>query len=843
MPKSFAKPLMIIACAAAAVFAFSLVLPAGNGRPGVSGGPSSRPAPRAAPDEDGDRLCPRPPRKDLQASWIWVPESALYEWRNSYAYFRKKFSGAGGFRIDIAADGQYQLFLDGRFIDRGTAASDTSFQIFDTWTARLDPGDHVVAVLVHHIGQPCATAMRSRPGLFMEMTGPAGEKILSDSTWKTLPAQAYKQHLPVMMSHFGFYEVCDCRLIPPGWADVSFDDGGWPDAEVIGPAGAKFWPRMIPRDIPPLAVTPLREEKVICGGSYGPGVIDPKEEDITPAVEMAARVRRKAGLGRRTFPKTPASGPGDSSGLPVTLAPGEDNEFVILDFGREVTGHLRLYMDGARAGQRIDLAYDEILDESGFVNPRRTYVHFADRFFLSEGQREVEVFGARGFRYLMVDAQAGRGGLTLKAARLDERTYPVKPSSAASFRCSDERLDRLFETGLTTTRLCMLDAYVDCPSRERVIWTEMAVAAECGVYGFGDTDLWRRSLFLLAQNASRLPAVAGAVKGFAPCDYDPMLVSYTMYYVIMVCDYFLHGGDLGACEALFPTVIRQFEVLSRYLTRDGLINDQWPGWGTFLDWSAMDFGGISSCNSAIYLLMHRRTADLAEALGKRDIARDLRGKAARIEDAYRRTFWMAGEGLFTDALYGGKPSPVRSQLANVYAMRAGVVRGGDVKRLLERITDRKSLLPRTPGDYRLRPDFKPQTGGIVQIGTPGLGFYLARALFEAGMAEEALDYLREEWTPIAGNGTFAEHFGSDANTSYCHGWGAGPVVLLPRYVLGITPVAPGWTKVRIAPRAGDLEWAEGSVPTPHGRIRVSWKKVNGRLKTAYEAPPAVAVVK
>ncbi|MDD8014948.1 MAG: family 78 glycoside hydrolase catalytic domain [Acidobacteriota bacterium] len=837
MLKSFAKSLMIVACAAAAVYAFSRPLPAGHGRRGVSGEPSS------APGEDGDRLCPRPPRKDMQASWIWVPESAFYDWRNSYAYFRKTFSGAGEFRIDVAADNQYQLFLDGKFLDRGTAASDTSYQIFDTWTAGLGPGDHVVAVIVHHIGQPCATAMRSRPGLFVEMTGPAGEKILSDSTWKTIPAPAYRQHLPVMMSHFGFYEVCDCRLIPAGWTDVSFDDRGWREAEVIGPAGVKPWPRMIPRDIPPLATTPLRAERIVCGGTYKPGVVDPREEDITPAVEMAARVRTKTRLDRRGSPEPPPSDTGDSGCPPVVLAPGEDNGFVILDFGREVTGHLRLSIDGAKAGQRIDVGYDEILDENGFVNPRRTYVHFADRFFLSEGQRDVEVFGARGFRYLMVDVEAGRGGLALAAARLDERTYPVKASSTASFRCSDERLDRLFETGLTTTRLCMLDAYVDCPSRERVLWTEMAVAAECGVYAFGDTDLWRRSLFLLAQNASRLPAVAGAVKGFAPCDYDPMLVSYTMYYVIMVCDYYLHGGDLRACEALFPTVMKQFEVLSRYLTPDGLVNDQWPGWGTFLDWSAMDFGGVSSCNSAIYLFMHRRTADLAEALGKRGIARDLRAKAVRIEDAYRRNFWMGGEGLFADATYGGKPSPVRSQLANVYALRAGVVRGGGARGLLEKITDRKSLLPRTPGDFRLRPEFKPQTGGLVRIGTPGLGFYLAQALFEAGMAEEALDYLREEWSPIAENGTFAEHFVSDTNTSYCHGWGAGPVVLLPRYILGIAPVAPGWTKVRIAPRAGDLEWAEGSVPSPRGPIRVSWKKVDGKLKVTYEAPAAVAVVK
>jgi len=786
-------------------------------------------------DESGNVLCPRPPQTDLRASWIWVPESAHYDWRNSYAYFRKKFQGAGKFIIDIAVDNQYQLYLDGKFLDRGTASSDTAYQIFDTWTAELEPGEHVIAVLAHHFGQVCATAMRSRPGLFVEITGPSGEKILSDSTWKALPALAYKQFLPVMMSHFGFYEVCDCRQIPRGWTERAFADSDWPEAEIIGPAGCKPWVRMIPRDIPPLETRIVKAEKVVCRGTFRAGVIAENEPNITVAVEMASRERYKTAEG---------AGGGKSGAelaIPLDLARSQDSEFAVLDFGREVTGHLKLNIRGVKAGQRIDLGYDEILDGRGLVNPRRTYVHFADRFFLQDGQIEVEVFGPRGFRYLLIDAPAGLGGLSVAGVRVEERTYPVGRSG--TFRCSDERLDRLFSIGLLTTRLCMLDAYVDCPSRERVMWTEMAVGTECGSYGFGVTDLWRRGLFLLAQNTSRSGVVAGAVKGFAPCDYDPLLVSYTMYYVILVCDYYLHSGDLKACQALFPTLIKQLEIFSRFHTPDGLINEKWPGWGTFLDWSAMDFGGVSSCNNAIYLLMHRRLAELARALGKPELAHGLEENAGRIEDAYRKNFWMEKEGLFADAIYDGRPSPVRSQLANVLAVRAGVVKGEKARRLLRRVMDPKVLLPRTSGDFRLRPGFKPQTGGIVQIGTPGLGFYLAQALFDLGMAPEALDYLRENWLPIALNGTFAEHFVADLNTSYCHGWSAGPVVLLPKNILGVWPVTAGWSEVRIAPQPGGLEWAEGTLPTPRGEISVSWKIVDGKMDLKYRVPEGVKVVK
>ncbi len=777
-------------------------------------------------DQLDNRLSPRPPRTDFRANWIWVPASAGYEGRNSYAYFRKTFEAPGPLIIDIAADNVYQLFLDGRALDRGTAPSEISYKTYDTIKIPAGPGRHVLAVLVHHVGQVCATSMRSRPGLFVEVTAASGEKIISDATWKTTPALAYRQFLPVMMSHFGFYEVCDTRQVPDGWETPGFDDREWPSAEVIGPAGCAPWVRLIPRDIPRLASALVEARALVSRGSYQAGPLNETEEDITVAVEMAARRRVKA--------------PAERLQWPVRLAAGKEHEFVIVDFGREVTGHLRLSLSAARAGQKIDIGYDETLDRDGLPNPRRTYVHFADRYYLKDNQPEIDVFGARGFRYLLIDAAAGLGGLTLSGARVEERTYPVP--AAGTFRSSDEALEKLYRVGLLTTRLCMLDTYVDCPSRERVMWMDLAVEAPCSVYGYGITDLWRKGLFLLAQNTSTTGVLNGAIKGFAPCDYDPMLVSYTMGYVNSVCDYYLHSGDRAAAEALFPTVMKQFEIISQFLTPEGLVNEKWPGWGTYLDWSAMDIGGVSSCNNAIYLRMHKKMAVLARLLGKADVASNLEKRSEEIEKAYRKAFWREKEGLFIDSVYDGQPSPVRSQLANVMAVWSGAVKGEPARALLRRILDPAKLLPRTSGDYRLKPGFKPMTGGIVPIGTPGSGFLMVQALFETGLAGEALAYLKDNWIPLGAGGTFAEHFSLDANTSFCHGWGAGPTAQLPAYVLGIQPAAPGWREIRIVPQAGNLEWAEGTVPTPLGEIHVAWKKTVGKLQISYNVPPGIKVV-
>ena len=56
--------------------------------------------------------------------------------------------------------------------------------------------------------------------------------------------------------------------------------------------------------------------------------------------------------------------------------------------------------------------------------------------------------------------------------------------------------------------------------------------------------------------------------------------------------------------------------------------------------------------------------------------------------------------------------------------------------------------------------------------------------------------------------------------SWCQGWSAYPAYLLSAYVLGVRPLTPGYAHTLIEPQLGDLQWAEGRVPTPHGVISV-----------------------
>jgi hypothetical protein len=155
------------------------------------------------------------------------------------------------------------------------------------------------------------------------------------------------------------------------------------------------------------------------------------------------------------------------------------------------------------------------------------------------------------------------------------------------------------------------------------------------------------------------------------------------------------------------------------------------------------------------------------------------------------------------------------------------------------------------------------------------GYYVLKARAEAGDVTGALNVIREYWGGMLDLGatSFWEDFDlswkqnagridempdpgkSDVHAdngaycyvglrnSLCHGWASGPTAWMSEYVLGIKPLEPGCTKVLITPNLGDLEWVEGSYPTPLGLIKVHYQKdENGKLITEIDAPKGIEII-
>jgi len=62
-------------------------------------------------------------------------------------------------------------------------------------------------------------------------------------------------------------------------------------------------------------------------------------------------------------------------------------------------------------------------------------------------------------------------------------------------------------------------------------------------------------------------------------------------------------------------------------------------------------------------------------------------------------------------------------------------------------------------------------------------------------------------------------------------------------VLGVKVLDSGCRKIKVEPHLGDLEWVEGTFPTPLGVVSIRHEKqVDGKVKTFVNAPSGVEVI-
>ena len=109
--------------------------------------------------------------------------------------------------------------------------------------------------------------------------------------------------------------------------------------------------------------------------------------------------------------------------------------------------------------------------------------------------------------------------------------------------------------------------------------------------------------------------------------------------------------------------------------------------------------------------------------------------------------------------------------------------------------------------------------------------FLMDALYKANDAEYALQMLNKtderSWYNMIRVGSTISLEAWDnkykTNQDWNHAWGAAPANVIPRHLMGVEPLTPGFGTVRIKPQLGSLEWAEATVPTIRGNVRIAVK--------------------
>jgi len=329
------------------------------------------------------------------------------------------------------------------------------------------------------------------------------------------------------------------------------------------------------------------------------------------------------------------------------------------------------------------------------------------------------------------------------------------------------------------------------------------------------------------------------------------LPEYTAWWVVALHDYDMLTADDGFARRMLPVARRALGYFTSSLDANGLYTTD----GFAINWHPFDVarGEDTHTNATIY----RALLDLA-ALERRvgageAAARVDEQQAAGLRAAMLAHLWDPAAGAFV--INASDPLRNHTQDAQVEAVLDGVVTGEEATSAMQFIDDH---LRTTYGTKNGESDQDPYMSNYISPFISSTELLARASRHDAG---GALDLIRREWGHMvdtdpqstvwermsfsgdaagfpyaADNGSLPTQSPSGRGfTSLAHGWAGGPVPALSGYVLGIRPGTPGFATWVVQPQTGDLRFAQGQAPTPHGVIVSRWARGDGDRSFALTA--------
>jgi alpha-L-rhamnosidase len=507
----------------------------------------------------------------------------------------------------------------------------------------------------------------------------------------------------------------------------------------------------------------------------------------------------------------------------------------VIDFGRPLTGWMRLKMHDLKAGQEVQINYADIDDNR---NARKlAFMSNADGFqdfnqkdvFISAG-RDEEVFCSKfnyhSFRYAVI------AGLDREPSMNDAEAMMIEPdlASAGSFECSNDLFNRIHETTRYTLRTQNPGLSLGTgEAREKTAYGDGGAHLSGYLYNFrcaanlkkwirdwSDAqreDGWFRHTAPSYEDHGGGPAWGGQV--------SELVRRMLLYY-----------GDQGIVEQMVGRLRKYVDFLESK-TREDILRAYTPTGRKDImfigDWARPPKSPGSGFNedtkeeqeffnNSYRVLLWQQLQDLAVSLGRTDEVRRCGERLATLRPLVHKTFYRPEKGAY---LYSNQSSLAMALYARIPPpqLRAAIM-------------------------AQLENEIVVGKNGHLDTGLLGTFILLDLLIHEN---RNDLIALMMGQTTYPGWGYLINEVGLKTWPETWSGWGSHVILVTAtpgswffEGLGGLRPdqAHPGFKHFTLRPGlVKGVDWVKCGYRSPYGRIISNWKREDGKLTLAVTIPP------
>jgi hypothetical protein len=771
---------------------------------------------------------------DPKARWIWTDDIHP----NSYVAALTKVGMAAVPEtavIGIFADTKYKLYINSKFVNAGPSPFRKPVIMVDEYDVSeyLETGSNTILIVAHFIGSSTKYNNAEKPGILAYMSADAGGKTVkcvTGTSWQVAELKCWNPDSP--RRNWAIEHMEDLDVSHPSYsilANFASDDytGGkvaddlslWQAPRVFDRTDLELRKRMVP---------PLLWQREDIGM---PLTIFRGNTEIYSLQDTAVRLDHEhvwRELDETSYEMT------RSGHVTFERREGEPGHLLLYDFRRMCAGEPAADII-CENPCTLDFAMAEDLTPNGRPIIWRNSGHYYSRYHLVKGHNRVRFYHFNGYRYLYLSIKDAIGKVEIRSVTTHHCRANLNYQD--KLVCEDREAEALYRICRRSIKLNTQALAYDCNTREQgAYWGDGIWIVDSVGHQTGDFSHMRHLCYAATEefNASG-PFIGASIYGLGGPLYDYCLVPPECLWL-----YYRYTGDLPAVADNIHAIREIISCFRKLKADNGLIalsnlaktgmNVQ--GGLLFLDhpgngWHPMTTVGNDRRDfNAGFNLYYLQAIQALLGLEK-IIDGDTKPLAKEIEKLKKdilKICFVPEKGLVADASGPGISNLRFSQIVNSLAITTGLIDGETARNALASVLD----ITRHPW---------------ISQGTPYSYFFLSEAAAVCRMGDRAVRTFNHDFGDMLKRGATTpwEAWRAENHDSRNHAWSAPLPYLIRRAIIGLEPLKPGYSELRLDPDFKSFDNFEGTCMIPQGEVLMKWKKTGTEtFKLSVKIPRGVS---